>query len=182
MDIKTMAKEARRTFNNAIFLMGIIPFLTFIYILAGKLGSFKMLEGEIGYILLALSGVILMGIVSGRQMLWHLVQKLFEFNEKILRMQEELIEKNRLAAITETVLTLGHEINNPLLVMDGNIERLKTQILDSQTDAKTKDLVENIKSGCERIMAATDKLSKLSKPVMSKEFAGKKIIDLEKSK
>jgi len=182
MDVKSLSKEARRTLNNAIFLMGIIPFLTFMYLLVGKLGSFTILRGEIGYILFALSAVILTGIISGRQLLWNLIKHLFEFNAQILKMQQELIEKNRLAAITETVLTLGHEINNPLLIMDGNIERLESAIAGSQTDSQVKELVSNIKTGCVRIMAATDKLSRLSKPVMSEEFGGKKIIDLDKSR
>ena len=93
-------------------------------------------------------------------------------------MQEELIEKNRLAAITQTVLTISHEVNNPLFIMQGNLELLETGNLPE--DAKLK--MEKIKAACTRISQATKKLSQLEKAETTVIQGEQMMIDLEKSR
>jgi len=121
MEIKQLTYDVRRDFNRLISLVGIIPLLVFIYLLVVKIANIKILAGQVGYIVLATIAVFAMGIIVGRKMLMTVTFKLIDDNQKILSIQQELIEKNRLAAITETVLALGDEVNNPLLVISGNL-------------------------------------------------------------
>jgi signal transduction histidine kinase len=180
VNIKKIEMKAKKDFDNTICIMSIIPLLTFFYVLVGKLASFAVLAGEIGYIMLVIIMLILFGILAGKRILWNLITKLIEFSQQILKMEKELIEKNRLSAITETVLSLGHEINNPLLVMQGNLEVLEGD-LGSGAPENLRNRLTQIKHSCERIMEVTLKLSQLSKPVSTSIHGDVKMVDLSKS-
>ena len=98
MEVKQLTKNIKNEFNRTVSLVGIIPLLVFIYLVVGKLSNFNALAGEIGYVVIATIGVFIMGIIVGRKMLMSVTFKLIEDNQKILSMQQELIEKSRLAA------------------------------------------------------------------------------------
>ncbi len=171
MELKKLEEKTKRDFNNAVSLMAIIPLLVFVYLIGGKIASLSALNGEVGYILLTVMAIVLTGIFLGKQKLWGLVSQIF-------RMQNELLEKNRLSAITETVLTLGHEINNPLLAMQGNLSSLEEELANSLA----KEKISKIRSHCERIMEVTNKLSSLAKPVSEKISGEHSIINLSDSR
>ena len=105
MEIKELILKHRRNFNVSICLTGAIPFLVFVYLLVRKISTFQIFVGEIGYIMFSAVLIFLLGIAVGRKMFMALLN--------------ELVEKNRLSAITETTLALSHEINNPLLSIRG---------------------------------------------------------------
>ncbi len=172
MELKNLEEKTKRDFNNAISLMAIIPLLVFVYLIGGKVASLSALSGEVGYIMLTVMAIVLIGIFLGKQTLWRLVNQIF-------RMQGELLEKNRLIAITETVLTLGHEINNPLLAMQGNLSALEEELINNSF---TREKVGKIRQHCERIMEVTSKLSSLAKPVSEKISGQQNIINLSDSK
>lgn len=167
MEINKLVEKTKSDFNNAICLIGIIPFLVFLYLLVVKIGSFDMLSGEIGYIFFTAITVSLTGILVGRKILLVLIQK--------------LIERNKLATISETVLTLGHEINNPLMVVMGNLELLGSDFVESHLPTAVSERLGQIKNHCERIRQVVDKLSHLSKPVLTSIQDDTKMIDLGKS-
>jgi len=181
MEIKELEVQARRDFNNAVCLMGILPLLMFVYILAVRIASLEIFVGDIGYIVFASIIICLIGMFLGRKMLRSLIRKLIDFNYQVLSMQKELVEKNRLAAITETVLTLGHEINNPMLVIQGNLESLVNEFVESGVPPAVKNRLHEMKNHCERIMLVTQKLSNLSKPVLAPVHSDTSMIDLTKS-
>lgn len=107
--------------------------------------------------------IFLLGIVVGKKMFMALLN--------------ELIEKNRLSAVTETALALSHEINNPLLAIRGNLE-----LVDSaQLPDETKKRFVTVKENFERIREAMDKLVSLSKPASQIIYSNKRMIDLGKS-
>jgi len=172
MELKILQEKTKRDFNNAVSLMAIIPLLVFVYLIGGKIASLSALNGEVGYILLTVMAIVLTGIFLGKQTLWGLVSQIF-------RMQNELLEKNRLSAITETVLTLGHEINNPLLAMQGNLSALEEELTNNSF---TREKVGKIRQHCERIMEVTNKLSTLAKPVSEKISDQYSIINLSDSR
>jgi signal transduction histidine kinase len=182
MEIKELAIDAKRDFNNAICLIGVIPSLTFVYLLYNKLPTLEIFVGRAGYIALIIMVIFIAGILLGRKMLWKLILKLLDFNQKILSMQEELIAKNKLAAITETVLTLGHEINNPLLVIRGNLEIIGSEINQIAVHPDLKERLSVIKINFDRIGEVTEKLSHLSQPVIDTVYGDSKIINLSKSR
>lgn len=164
---KELIVKRKRDFNTTICLTGVIPFLVFLYLLVARVASFKILVGEVGYIMFATMIVFLTGITVGRKMLWSMLK--------------ELIEKSRLAAITETALSLSHEINNPLFTVRGNIELLETEIGTTKLPDAVKGRLDTIKSGCERIRQVTDKMSKLSKPSTEAVHGKVKMVSLADS-
>jgi len=167
MKVKEFVLDKKRDFDTSISLMGLIPILVFVYLLVVKVSTFKILIGEVGYIVLATIMVFMMGIMVGRKMFISLI--------------DELLEKHRLAAIAETTLTLGHEINNPLLTIRGNLELLENDAHDIQIPDRIKGRLDIIKGNVERIREATDKLSSLRNPVSDTISSDVRMIDLSKS-
>ncbi len=182
MEIKDLIVKEKHDFYNSLCLTSIIPFLVLVYLLIGRVASFEILKGEILYIMMATVIIFSLGIVVGRKMLWSLILKLLDDNRRIVNMQQELMEKNRLAAITETTLALGHEINNPLMAIRGNLELIDSEVSENPLPDNIKNRLETIKNYCERIGQVTDKMSSLSKPTLQTIHSSTKMIDLDKSK
>lgn len=182
MEIMDLTTKAKRDFNNAICLMGIIPLLTFVYLLTRRIASWEIFVGRTGYIAFNVLIIFLAGIILGRKMLWSLILKLLDFNQQIIKIQEELIAKNKLIAITETALTLGHEINNPLLVIRGNLEMLDSVIINNAVPADIKERLSTIRTNFNRIGEVTEKLSLLAKPTLETVCGDTRIIDLIRSR
>ncbi len=181
MEVKELARNIRNDFNRTISLVGIIPLLVFLYLIVGKFANFNALAGDVGYIVMATIGVFVMGIVVGRKMLMSVIFKLIDDNRKILIMQQELIEKNRLAAITETVLALGDQVNNPLLAISGNLELLELELKHVQLSEKTRNRIETMRNNFQKIRDVTERMSKLSKVESMTIHGDTRAIDLEKS-
>ncbi len=181
MEIKQLTRNIKDDFNRVVSLAGVIPLLVFIYLVVGKLASFKVLVGEVGYIIMATIGVFVMGLVVGRRMLMSVTYKLIEDNQKILNIQQELIEKSRLAAITETVLALGDQVNNPLLVISGNLELLDSEIRSLAAGDKIHNRIETMRNNFKKIYEVTDKMSKLTKVELTTIHGDTRMIDLGKS-
>jgi len=181
MELKQVTNSIRNDFNRSISLAGVIPLLVFTYLVVGKLANFNALAGEVGYIVTATIGVFIMGIIVGRKMLMSVTFKLIDDNEKILTMQQELIEKNRLAAITETVLTLGDQVNNPLLAISGNLEMLEFELRDLNLSEKTRNRIQTMKNNFYKIREVTEKMSSLTKAELITIHGNTKMLDLSKS-
>jgi len=179
MEIRQLTKNIKSDFNKTLSLVGIIPLLVFIYLTIGK--AVRASTTEIGYIVVATIAVFVMGIVVGRRMLMAVTFKLLEDNRKIMAMQQELIEKSRLAAITETVLALGDQVNNPLLVIGGNLELLKVEMQGVNVNERIQNGIQTMRSSFQKIREVTDKMSKLTKPETKVIHGDSKMIDLEKS-
>ena len=181
MEVKQFTHNIRDDFNRTISLAGVIPLLVFVYLLVCKLANFKVMVGEIGYIMMATLGVFAMGIIVGRRMLMTVTLKLIDDNQKILLMQHELIEKNRLAAITETVLALGDQVNNPLLVIGGNLELLDSEIKSEGRNERIQNRIQTMRNNFQKIREVTDKMSKLTKAELVTINGNTRMIDLSKS-
>jgi signal transduction histidine kinase len=181
MDIKQVIKRNKSDFNNTLVLVGVIPLLVFVYILVGKVANFKIMLGEVGYIVLATIGVFATGIIVGRKMLMSVTMKLIDDNQRILSMQQELVEEKSKAAITETALTLGDQINNPLLAIRGNLDLLDLDLKALERSDDIKKKLATIRSNCERIREVTSQISHLTKPESSVIHGGLRMVDLNKS-
>lgn len=168
MEIKEFILKRRQDLNVTIALMGVIPLLTFFYILAVKLASFEIFVGETGFVAFLSVVIFLLGTIVGKKLVSSLIA--------------ELLEKNRLSAVTETVLTLGHEINNPLLNISGNLVLLEGELEEKADSATIKKRLQAINDNCDRIRRATSKLSSLSSLASEKIYGNIEMIDLNKSK
>jgi signal transduction histidine kinase len=164
MGLTNAVARKKSELNISLCLTGVIPMLVVVYLLSRKISTFQVFTGQIGYIMLFTIIIFMLGMFVGRRLL--------------LDMLAELIEKSRLAAVTETVLTLGHEINNPLLAAKGNLELIETE----QLSVDLKKRLDTVKSGLDRISEATEKLKKISRPESGSIFENIRMLDLEKSK
>jgi hypothetical protein len=100
--------------------------------------------------------------------------------EKLKADFEKLVKSERAAAITETAVTINHEINNPLTAILGN-----TQLLLMSHDKLPADIVtklETIERSAVKIRETTAKLMSIIEPVTSPYASGLEMIDIEKSK
>ncbi len=93
---------------------------------------------------------------------------------------KKLVQAERAAAITETAISLNHEINNPLTAILGNIQ------LMLMNKAKLPEEVVNklttIESSALKIRETTSKLMSIIEPVTTPYASGLEMIDIEKSK
>ena len=164
MQINDIIVKRKRELNVSLCLTGVIPMLVVVYLLSRKIANFSIFTGQIGYIMLFTIVIFILGMFVGRRLL--------------MDMLSELIEKNRLAAVTETVLTLGHEINNPLLTVRGNLELIETRELSEDLQKR----LATVKLNLERISQATEKLKNISKPESGNIYEDINMLDLEKSR
>ena len=112
--------------------------------------------------------------------------------ERVIELEARLIEATKLKGIQQTVVTLQHEINNPLVGIIGNAELLRMIIKSSSQDENESDmtkiieLVTEIVQMSERISAAVEKLRNLYQPVLAHHPVGENVsaemIDLHGSK
>ena len=159
--------KEKREFSVMLSLVGIIPFLVFIYIMASKIASIKVFIGEIGLVMILTVLVFVLGIFVGKRMLASFVT--------------EIIEKDKRAAITETALAVGHEINNPLLAIRGNLQLLEAYIVENQAPDTVKNRLKTIMDNFERIRQATDKFVELSNPRPTRVFGKTNMLDIHHS-
>jgi len=171
MDTVQIKNKTKKDFNNAVAIMSIIPVLGFVYLIVGKISSLSVLEGAVGYMILILLILVMLGIASGRKILWYMVTR-------IVDMQNELVESARLAAVSETFISLSHEIRNPLAIIMGNMDLLKGKAVEGKVPNITWDQVNDIKAGCDRIAVVMDKMSRISKPSFTVVGGNIKMLDL----
>jgi signal transduction histidine kinase len=89
---------------------------------------------------------------------------------------KELIEKERLAAINETAVTVNHEINNPLTAILGNVQLLLMHRKDLDDELRNKLNV--IETSASKIRDVTQKLLRLTSSRTTEYAAGTSMIDL----
>ncbi len=100
--------------------------------------------------------------------------------EKLKADFKKLVKSERVAAISETAVTVNHEINNPLTAILGN-----TQLLLMARDTLPKDAIvklQTIEKSAMQIRETTAKLMSIIEPVKSSYASGLDMIDIEKSK
>ena len=167
MKLWDFIERKRREFGVMLSLVGIIPFLVFIYIMASKIASIKVFIGEIGLVMILTVLVFILGIFVGKRMLSSFVT--------------EIIEKDKKATISETALAVGHEINNPLLAIRGNLQLLESYIAENQAPDTVRNRLKTIMDNFERIRQATEKFVELSNPKSTKVFGKTNMLDIHNS-
>lgn len=100
--------------------------------------------------------------------------------EKLKANFKKMVNSERAAAVTETAVTVNHEINNPLTAILGN-----TQLLLMNKDKLSKEAVtklETIEKSAIQIREVTNQLMTIIEPVRKQYASGLEMIDVEKSK
>jgi PAS domain S-box-containing protein len=96
---------------------------------------------------------------------------------EIRRLQEALIEQERLAAITEAVATVNHEINNPLTPILGNVQLLLEggKPLDPEVERRLRV----IETNAWKIHEIVIKLTQITRPVRTLYYGEANMLDLD---
>ncbi|MFA5287450.1 MAG: histidine kinase dimerization/phospho-acceptor domain-containing protein [Candidatus Omnitrophota bacterium] len=167
MKLQDFIKKGKREFSVMLSLVGIIPLLVFIYIMSSKIAWVKVFTGEIGSIMILTVLVFILGIFVGKRMLSSFVT--------------EIIEKDKKAVMTETALAVGHELNNPLLAIRGNLHLLESYISESQAPDTIRNRLKTIIDNFERIRQVTDKFVELTNPKFIRVFGKTEMLDINHS-
>ncbi|MBL7192218.1 PAS domain S-box protein [bacterium] len=94
------------------------------------------------------------------------------------RLESQLIEVERRAAIAQTVITINHEINNPLAIVMGHLYLVKNRAVEAGLD----DIVEKLEAmdkNCRRIKKIAHKLQNLTKSDTTDYLEGIKMLDIK---
>lgn len=110
-------------------------------------------DGSTFPLYLAVSAVSL----SGKRMFTGIVRDLTDFK----RMQNEIIQAQKLAAIGEMAASVGHEIKNPLAGISGAIEILKDTLADEDS---RRQVMDDILTEVQRLDNTVRDLLAFSKP------------------
>ncbi len=100
--------------------------------------------------------------------------------EKLKADFSKLVQSERVAAITETAVTVNHEINNPLTAILGNTQLMLMSEKELPEDIVTK--LKTIERSAIQIRETTGKLMSIVEPVRVSYASGLDMIDIEKSK
>ena len=83
------------------------------------------------------------------------------------RLESELISMEKLATVGQMVITVNHEINNPLVIISTNAQSLR--LLNKDLDDKSRKKLERIETQVKRISDVTERLRTLDE-VSSSEY------------
>lgn len=109
-------------------------------------------------------------------------RELAEAQARLLEAQGRLLKAERLAAVTETAVSVNHEINGPLMVILGQSQLLHSHAARVDRDELGRRLGV-IEEQAQRIAGITDKLAQLVEPVSTSylEDEGIRMLDLARS-
>lgn len=123
---------------------------------------------------------------------WYLVQQvpLKESPRKIIgslgiirdigdrkQIEKQLRQKERLRTLSETSVSINHEINNPLTIVQGNLY-LMEQFHPKKDDPQVSKMLEAMKDGLKRIRDVVKKFENMTDPRSVKYQDGIRMIDL----
>ncbi len=96
---------------------------------------------------------------------------------EVYHLQKKLLESERLAAYTQTVITLNHEINNPLTAVLGNLFLMEKEI-QQIGDPKISSRLKVIQDNCFRIQNVIKKLEKIEELKTVSYLGSTKMVDI----
>lgn len=140
--------EYRRVFPENTLLLPLIIKDRFIGLIAAtrRSGSKKLSRNEIA-LLKAFAGQTAVALENAR-LYWD-----------ILKTREELIRQEKNALLNQTIISLNHEINNPLSIISMEAELLQKRLEDKES--KVESRIARIEKNIERIKGILDRISSL---------------------
>ncbi|MFQ5822910.1 MAG: response regulator [bacterium] len=92
------------------------------------------------------------------------------------RLEKELLEKERLTAITEALATINHKINNPLTPIIGNIQLLRKD--ENQFQESHIKKLEIIELNAKKIFNIIQKFNQITSPIRKKYYGKTHMLDI----
>ena len=92
--------------------------------------------------------------------------KIEEMHFKLINTQKQLLQAEKKTAISATISSLNHEINNPLMIISGYIQIIESYLSEGQSDyqSKFKDKIQSINDQIFRISDILKTLRELDNP------------------
>ena len=96
----------------------------------------------------------------------------------VIRAREELIRQEKKALLNQTIISLNHEINNPLSIISMEAQLLQKRWENNEN--KIESRIEKIEKNIDRIKQILEKISKLNieDHIPSEYIAGQKMLNL----
>jgi len=94
--------------------------------------------------------------------------KVAERTQALAEAQQQLVRSEKLATVGQLTASIAHEVNNPIAVMQGNLDLLRS-LLDGRTAAHVKPELDLLDEQVARIRRVTTQLLQYARPA---EFAG----------
>lgn len=112
-----------------------------------------------------------------------LVHKLTDSNKKLQvylkelkKAQKECLQAEKVSTISQMLVTLHHEINNPLMIIMGAAQSMRSEVKDKEVKHNVRLITKNTR----RISGLIEKGRKISRPVVVDYMGTAKMIDLKK--
>lgn len=118
-----------KKFNMAFALMSIIPFLVFVYIIASRLFTLNIFCGNIGLIVFMSMAVSFLGFFAGYRILKSIIAKIIYYAAKAMRSDQTK---------SEFVVSVSHELKNPLTTIKVTLSNLRDGILGPISDGQRR--------------------------------------------
>ncbi|MFZ1684287.1 MAG: histidine kinase dimerization/phospho-acceptor domain-containing protein [Candidatus Zixiibacteriota bacterium] len=108
-----------------------------------------------------------------RQRLTKSTEHVISYSSKASR---ETLDREKMAGIFETAVTINHEVNSPLMAILGNVSLLlrDTSNLDKSLTRKLR----NIEKAAKRIQYVTARLLRVTKPISIEYIDGVQMLDI----
>ncbi len=184
-----MAANAEQAVQNIVvklvvsvsvsLVIGIFFGIVFVYSFAVPLQRLKFFAGEVG------KGDfdVEFSFSSADAEMADLIESFTEMAEKLKKYRDNLVKSEQLRTVELIASGVGHEINNPLMIISGNAEYVRSIMVPDD-----KDIVERmtiIVNECERMATIVKKLSEI-KRVVTGDYSGKsgverKMLDVRNS-
>ena len=101
---------------------------------------------------------------------------------RLKALRERLVEMEKVATIGQMVITLSHEINNPLTIIVWHAELLRERVGSlPNIPPEVLDSLEAIGREAHRIQQVMTKLARVTRPVVTEYLPGTSMIDVEES-
>ena len=107
-------------------------------------------------------------------------EELEETNHKLMEAQRELVENEKIKAVGELIISMKHEINNPLTSIMG-FTQLLSRLKGDIKEPSARKYLEYIEKACEEIKEVMNKLEQIKHVVTKEYIPGCTMVDLEKS-
>ena len=103
-----------------------------------------------------------------------------EKNRQLIDTQQKLIEAEKLNTISQIIVSISHEINNPMTSVLGNVMILKAE-QDTISREELGNILQTIEEQIKRIVGVMAKLRNMERPTKKLYMEGVEMIDIDAS-
>jgi len=127
--LQELKENPYRRFHNAFYLMSIIPILVFVYLLAARFFTLKILFGDIGLII----SICILIAMGGFYIGYSIISKILN---RLIMLAAQAKKSDQLKSTF--VASVSHELKNPLLTMKISLSNIRDGFAGQISDEQRK--------------------------------------------